>query len=155
MATHARLDPVERSSGIAGPGRWPLGAVSSAIPVTAVIGAVLVVAAVLRFWSLTAWPVFSDEDSYTATAIAVADLPVVEQIRIATPRTFKAPMLVLVHANLAHLGVDPLFAGRVMSAVAGLVTTVLTWELGRRLGGRTVGVVAATLYAVSPMAVLH
>src|SRR4051812_47708752 len=109
MATRAQLDPVNRFSGTgvagvrsstvvaAGPRflGWSVGLNLSAVPMTAVIGAILIVAVVLRFWSLTAWPVFSDEDSYVATAVTVADMSVVDQIMVATPRTFKAPMLVL------------------------------------------------------------
>src|SRR5207248_4445274 len=53
------------------------------------------------------------------------------------------------------LTADPVIAGRVLSAAAGTITTVLCFFLGRRLGGSGVGLVAATLYALSPVAVLH
>src|SRR5690606_5159118 len=42
-------------------------------------------------------------------------------------------------------------AGRVLSALCGAATIVLTWRLGRRLFGTTAGLVAAALIAVAPL----
>jgi 4-amino-4-deoxy-L-arabinose transferase-like glycosyltransferase len=124
---------------------------TAALPLTVIV----LVAALLRFWSLESWPVFSDEDSYVTTVHLVAQAGWPDAIMVAAQSTFKAPLLVLIHAVISWLGVDALVAGRALSASAGLVTTVLTWELGRRLGGGTVGLAAAALYALSPMATLH
>jgi hypothetical protein len=44
-------------------------------------------------------------------------------------------------------------AGRVMSAICGVLTIWMTWRMGRRMGGLAAGIVAAALLAVSPLAV--
>ncbi|MEO8480730.1 MAG: glycosyltransferase family 39 protein [Acidobacteriota bacterium] len=44
-------------------------------------------------------------------------------------------------------------AGRVLTALCGVLTIWATWRMGRRLGGRAAGVIAAALLAVSPLAV--
>jgi 4-amino-4-deoxy-L-arabinose transferase-like glycosyltransferase len=116
---------------------------------------ILVIATMLRVWDLTGWPIFSDEDSYISTALVAARLPLFDAVRVIVDNTYKAPLLPLVLSQLAALGADPLLAGRAMSGLAGLLATVLTFELGRRLGGNRVGLIASALYAVSPMTVLH
>lgn len=44
-------------------------------------------------------------------------------------------------------------AGRVLTAICGVLTVWTTWRLGARMGGRAAGVIAAALLAVSPLAV--
>jgi hypothetical protein len=56
--------------------------------------------------------------------------------------------VVLLHDDPAHL----MFLGRVLAALTGSATVVLTWHLGRRAAGQAVGCVAATLVAAN---VLH
>jgi len=50
---------------------------------------------------------------------------------------------------------DPLLAGRLISVAAGGATTWLVYRIGDRLGGRSVGLVSAALYAILPWAMLY
>lgn len=65
------------------------------------------------------------------------------------------PLLVGVALNLANpLGLDPLFASRLVSVVAGLLTcAVVTWT-GYRVGGAREAVLTGGLLAVLPVAVV-
>jgi 4-amino-4-deoxy-L-arabinose transferase-like glycosyltransferase len=53
------------------------------------------------------------------------------------------------------LGVNPLTAMRLVSAIAGAATVVVVGLLGRRLGGTGVGLVAAALGVLLPFFVVH
>jgi hypothetical protein len=44
-------------------------------------------------------------------------------------------------------------AGRLLTALCGVLTIWTTWRMGKRMGGRSAGVIAAALLAVSPLAV--
>lgn len=155
MAARAGLshEAYTRTPGRAG--SWTPAAGLAALPTAALVGALVVLAAGLRFMQLSSWPVFFDEDSYVETAMVVARMPWAEGMFTASVRSFKPPLQPMIHATIVWLGADSLVTGRAMMATAGLVTTALTFLLGRRLGGRSVGLVAAALYALSPMAVLH
>ncbi len=50
---------------------------------------------------------------------------------------------------------DPLWAGRLVSALAGVLSTLGIFAVGRRLSGDAAGLLAAVLYAVSPYALLY
>ena len=52
-------------------------------------------------------------------------------------------------------GGDPLFEGRALSVVAGLLSTAGMFALGRRFGGEAAGLLAAGLYACFPYALLY
>lgn len=50
---------------------------------------------------------------------------------------------------------DPLWTGRAVSVVIGLLSTVGVFAIGKRLAGEAAGLLAAGLYAVFPLAVLY
>jgi hypothetical protein len=50
---------------------------------------------------------------------------------------------------------DPLWIGRAVSVVFGLLSTVGIFAIGKRLAGETAGLLAAGLYAVFPLALLY
>lgn len=50
---------------------------------------------------------------------------------------------------------DPLLAGRAVSVVVGLLSTVGIFAIGKHLAGDTAGLLAAGLYAAFPLAVLY
>lgn len=52
-------------------------------------------------------------------------------------------------------GGDPLLAARLLSVVAGLLSTVALFALGKRLAGERAGLIAAGLYACLPYALLY
>ena len=53
------------------------------------------------------------------------------------------------------LGINPLVATRIVSAIAGFLTLVFVGLLGRRLGGNATGLVAAALCVVVPFFLVH
>jgi 4-amino-4-deoxy-L-arabinose transferase-like glycosyltransferase len=50
---------------------------------------------------------------------------------------------------------DPLWSARFVSAVAGVLSTLGIFAIGRRLSGETAGLIAAALYAFFPYALLY
>ena len=50
---------------------------------------------------------------------------------------------------------DPLWTGRAVSVIIGLLSVVGIFAIGKRLAGETAGLLAAGLYAVFPLAVLY
>ncbi len=118
---------------------------------------VAVVAGLFRFFDPGRWPVFIDEDGYTWAAFQVMDAPWREALaRVRDVLPEKTPWIPVIQGTVATLlAIDPLTSGRLLSAVAGTATTLLTFALGRRLADSTVGLLAATLYALSPVAILH
>src|SRR3990172_7435919 len=113
---------------------------------------VALVAGVLRFYGLETWPVFIDEDLHTWRSFEMGQLPL--QKAIIYP-VVKPPLAFFLQDVIARLAFDHLIAGRVLSAIAGTLTTVLTFYLGRRLGRVSIGLIAASIYAVSPITVMH
>lgn len=117
--------------------------------------AIVLAAAILRLYALNSWPVFIDEDGYTWTSLEMLQKPLLEAIIWPSIVASKPPLALLMQGQLGRILGDPLLAGRAISAVAGIFTTFLCFLLGRRLSGNAVGLVAAALYALSPIAVLH
>lgn len=66
------------------------------------------------------------------------------------PTTEKPPLYPAVLAIPSALGLDSYAAHRVLSCLLGTVTVVLIGLLGRRVGGRRVGLVAAGIAAIYP-----
>ncbi|MCC6175327.1 MAG: glycosyltransferase family 39 protein [Chloroflexi bacterium] len=124
--------------------------------VTAALAVVTIVGGALRLWQVAAWPTFLDEDIYAAAVIRIPSLPPAEAVWLAAEAPLKGPLVVLLQTGLkAITHVDALTAGRLLSAVCGLFTILLCYALGRRVGGQLVGLLAASLYALAPLAVLH
>jgi len=114
---------------------------------------IVFIAALLRFWNLGAWPVFMDEDIYTWGAHSLQSMGLAEAFR--TAYWGKSPFPLYLQGLLGIASGDTLLAGRTLSAVSGCATTALCFFLGRRIGDERQGLVAAGLYALSPLAVLH
>lgn len=119
-----------------------------------VLVALLVVAGWLRLNQILQTPLFVDEVGYAAYAQLVLDARWEGLIRLFSSFQ-KPPLPILLHAGLTALGLDIVLAGRLLSALCGLLTVLACAVLGLRLGGWTVAITAASLYAVSPLAVLH
>jgi 4-amino-4-deoxy-L-arabinose transferase-like glycosyltransferase len=120
------------------------------------LGIILSLSALLRLARLESWPVFLDEDNYTQAALDMLTLAWPEVFwRSSEPPTLKLPLLFFLHSWLIRLVGEPVVAGRLLAAIAGVVTTLLTFLLGRRLATDSVGLLAAAIYALSPVAVLH
>jgi MFS family permease len=121
----------------------------------AALAAIVFVAAILRTHEVGRWPPFVDEDIYTWTSWEMLQQPLEVALVHSTRASWKPPLPLLLQGHLGALFGDVLASGRLLSALAGLCTTVLCFYLGRRLGGPAVGLVTALLYALSPLAVLH
>ena len=152
--------PTEESHGVAAdeaPARpMLLHSLWTSLRPQAVLWLITLAAGILRFYGVGDWPVFIDEDDYTSTALEMLHLPWREAIlRSSQVHPYKPPLGFLLQDWLIPLTTDPVVAGRVLSAAAGTITAALCFFLGRRLGGPGVGLVAAALYALSPVAVLH
>ena len=131
---------------------WSLASVRTT---ALLLSGVVLLAATLRLALINAWPIFMDEDGYMRGALAIQTLPLGDALMILTQLTYKPPVVPGTLALLIQAGIDPLVAGRIMMAVAGTLSTLMTFELARRLGGPGIGVVAAACYALSPLAVLN
>ncbi len=115
-----------------------------------VVTAIIVVAAVLRFTSIGDKSFWADE-AYSAF---VASQPPEVIISLARRGDAHPPLYYLALSLWSQLfGADDI-ALRSLGAVASILTVGGTWWLGRRLGGPSVGAVAAFLTAVAPFQVL-
>ena len=65
------------------------------------------------------------------------------------------PLLEWIGMGLMRLGVEPLTAVRLVSFFAGFGTLGFVWYLGRRLGGGSVGLAAAGLFAILPFFLVY
>jgi dolichyl-phosphate-mannose-protein mannosyltransferase len=116
-------------------------------------------AAGLRLWDLATLPVFIDEDRYSYVALEMTRLPWLEAVL--RPMNFlatgisRAPLVLIIQAALVPLAPDPVVAGRWISIASSLLTTLLCFVAGRRLGGPAVGLITGWLYALAPLAILH
>jgi Dolichyl-phosphate-mannose-protein mannosyltransferase len=129
------------------------------LPWTLAIAVLLVFAATVRLINLGAVPPFVDEDGYSTYAQAVSQVPWKYALRhpdeLAPLTGDKPPLAIVLQAALNARVDDLVVAGRLLSAVAGIAAAALCYPLGRRLGGRWVGLVAVAVYACSPLATLH
>jgi hypothetical protein len=115
------------------------------------LAAVLTLAAGLRLWQLNAVGFNSDEAVYSGQAAAIAnDHELSELFPI-----FRAhPLLFQTFLSLGWRLELPVGFERFASALAGVVTVYLVYELGRQLYGRRAGLVAALLLALMPYHVI-
>jgi 4-amino-4-deoxy-L-arabinose transferase-like glycosyltransferase len=122
---------------------------------TALTGAIAVIVLsylVTRLIFIANFPYFYDEGLYAGWANGIAhslhDLFIAETIG-------REPLLSWAGAVLVKLGFAPLTAMRWVSMLAGLATIWVVGLLGRKLGGRATGIVAAGLCVVLPMFLVH
>ena len=109
-----------------------------------------VVFLITRLTNIHTFPLYIDE----ITHIYVAKLTVNGNFFIGLSETAKQTYVWLVAIAL-YLVADPIFAGRVVSVVAGLVTAAICYALTNRLyPRRNAGYLAALFYLVSPFAVM-
>ena len=119
---------------------------STLVPAMLMLGAVLLLAAALRFSTLAEQSFWSDE---------VATYGIVSHsfghVLSAVPRSESTPHLyyVLLWLWAQIFGVSEV-ALRSFSAVCGTLVIVVMWALGRRLASERVGLVAGLLAAVNP-----
>ena len=61
----------------------------------------------------------------------------------------------LLLAALAHLPLDPLVSGRLLSVVCGWLTVIGLWLSGKIVADQRAGILAGLLYICSPLAIVH
>jgi hypothetical protein len=124
--------------------RWLL---LTAVPLTAI----LAVALFLRFWQLGAVGFNGDEAVYTGTAASLAGnhaLSILFPVFRAHPLLFQTLLSVVLRIH------DTDWTARAFAAMIGVAAVGMTFLLGKRLYGRSAGLLAALLIAVMPYHVI-
>jgi 4-amino-4-deoxy-L-arabinose transferase-like glycosyltransferase len=98
------------------------------------------------------FPYFSDEGTYAQYVYEAAHS--VHKLFISI-RYGREPLQTWLAIPFVKLGFGPLRALRIVSVVAGLLTTLVVGLLGRRVGGTRVGLMAAALCVVLPFFLVH
>ncbi|MCX8067114.1 MAG: glycosyltransferase family 39 protein [Anaerolineae bacterium] len=111
---------------------------------------ILLLAAGLRFYRLDAQSFWNDEGN----AVRAAERPIPLVIAAARGDIHPPGYYLLLHFWRIPTG-DSEFAVRALSVYIGLLAVALTGRLGRRMFGAEVGLVAALLAALSPLAVYY
>lgn len=101
-----------------------------------------------RLPGLLALPLFNDEAVYLSRAQHFPD-----QL-LSTIRDGKLIHELLL-AALAHLPLDPLVSGRLLSVACGWLTVIGLWLSGRMVADQRAGILAGLLYICSPLAIVH
>ncbi len=112
---------------------------------------VLAEGAFLRLWQLTTLGYNTDEAVYSGTAAAIMGDPTL------TPffPIFRAhPLLAQLFLSFLYRGGVNDWAGRVLSAVFGLVTVYLTYKIGELLYNQRTGLIAALIVSLMPIHVI-
>lgn len=114
---------------------------------------VLALALFLRLYNLTILPIFADEAIYIRWAQIMAHEP---SLRFLPLSDGKQPLFMWVAMFVVTRFQDPLFAGRLVSAFAGLGTIVGLFSLGFYLfKSWKVGLLAAFFWAISPFGIFY
>ncbi|MGI8579489.1 MAG: ArnT family glycosyltransferase, partial [Solirubrobacteraceae bacterium] len=116
------------------------------------VGAVVAFYVLTRLGLLWRFPPFWDESFYGVEGQTAFDDPAQ---RFAALTDGKGPLLDWLSALLVGQGFHPLSAVRTVSFLAGMVTLGAVGLVGRLLGGLAVGLVAAALYVVLPLFLVH
>ena len=119
-------------------------------PASCILLAILLLASLLRFYRLDAQSFWNDEGN----SARIAERTVSLILEGAAADIHPPGYYLLLHAWRALAGQSE-FALRSLSVAAGLVLVVFTYLLGRRLFGKTTGLLAAFLAALSPFAIYY
>lgn len=115
------------------------------------LAAILLVAFILRYWRLMAdLPVVGDESLYLRWAEIIDN----QGAWFVSLLDGKPPLSYWLYWLARRLSDDPLFGPRLVSVLAGTLSTAGVFYVGRRLAGELAGLVAAALYAILPWAML-
>lgn len=109
---------------------------------------VILIGAYLRFFNLTILPVFVDEAIYIRWSQVMRAEPT---LRFLPMSDGKQPLFMWLTIPFLKFFSDPIFAGRALSSVSGLVTSLGIFLLSFQIfKSKKVSVVASLLYIVSP-----
>ena len=112
-------------------------------------------AAIVRLVNLDAFPTFMDEATHSWWAARLAESPSSVTLWLPITEDVKTPLFMWA-AALAQRGLaDAVLAGRLVAALAGVVTVALVYRAGKVIVGAWPAAIAAVLVAVSPALVFH
>jgi len=115
------------------------------------LAAILMVATLARFWQLTAVGFNSDEAVYTGAAASLAgnqSLQAMFPVFRAHPLLFQTLLSLVLRVDATD------WSARAFAAAIGVAAVAMTFLLGRRMYGRTAGLIGALLLAVMPYHVI-
>lgn len=113
---------------------------------------ILLLAFLLRALNLIGLPIFTDEAIYVRwTQIANWD----PNWRFISLTDGKQPLFIWLSIISQRIFSDPLFAGRFVSALAGVFTSLGIYFLGKELFNKKTALLAAFIWAVFPFALWH
>ncbi len=115
---------------------------------------VVVISLVLRSSNLSSLPIFTDEAIYLRWASEIWQQRTRMALLIPISDDGKQPLFMWLAGGAMQLATDPLIAGRMVSVIAGVVTTVGIYFAGCWLWGNRAGLLSAFLYAVAPFTLL-
>ena len=104
----------------------------------------------LRLPNLTLQPIFADEAIYVRWAQVMKSEPTLRFLPLSDGKT---PLFMWVLMPLFKVFEDPLFAGRFLSVMSGLVTLLGVYFLSRKVFNSKVAFWASLIYVVSPYTV--
>ncbi len=104
----------------------------------------------LRLPNLTLQPIFADEAIYIRWAQIMRAEPTLRFISLSDGKT---PLFMWVLMPLLKVFSDPLYAGRLLSVISGLMTLLGAFFLGWRFINLRTGIIAAFLVAITPFMV--
>jgi mannosyltransferase len=113
------------------------------------LAAIVLLAAALRFPTLAVQSVWFDE----AATWELMRLPLGEMLGELPDRESNPPLFYLLEWLWTRAFGDGAFGLRSLSALAGTLTVVVAFAIGRRIGGDRAGLAAAALTAVNPLLV--
>jgi 4-amino-4-deoxy-L-arabinose transferase-like glycosyltransferase len=111
---------------------------------------VVLVSLGLRSFNLLSLPIFVDEITYISWGVDIWDQRTRAALMMPIAVDGKQPLFMWLAGGASQLFSDPTLAGRVVSVVAGVLSAVGIYLIGRWLAGNRVGLVAGLLYAAVP-----
>ncbi len=106
----------------------------------------------LRFITIGSLPIFNDESIYIMWGWMSTHLP--ESMFIAL-QDAKGPLMPWLFGIFGNVIADPLIAGRVVSVLFGITSTIGMYFLAKTLFSKQVAFIAMSLFAISPLFVFY
>ncbi|MFA6518426.1 MAG: glycosyltransferase family 39 protein [Candidatus Shapirobacteria bacterium] len=100
-----------------------------------------------RIVNLTSMPVFGDEAIYVRWAQLIKNVP---SLRFVPLSDGKQPLFMWLNSLTLRIFTDPLFAGRIISVIAGLATIILLIFISKHFFNRQLSLITAIIYLCLP-----
>lgn len=103
---------------------------------------------IIRIFNLTSFPIFNDEAIYLDWGWRETHQPGYLYYSLYDA---KPPFLMWIFGIMQHLLLDPLFAGRIVSVFAGLITLLGIYKISKKLFNQTTALLAVFIYTIIPL----